>query len=420
MKHAARAALLAVLCLAFVTPAAAQSATENALLSPSTLPFGAPQFDRIRDSDYLPAIRTGIVEHLAQIDAITNDPAPPTFDNTFVAMEKAGGTLERVLLTFAAVADANSDPALLQVREVTAPELAAHQDAIYLNGKLFARVRAVYDRLDTLKLDPESRQLVRVYYERFVHAGALLGSADKAQLREVNKQISVLQATFQRKLLADAAAGALAIDDKAQLAGLSDAEIAASAQAAQMHHLHGKYLIGLQSTTQQPALQSLNDRATRQRLFENSWNRAERGDDNDTRTTIATLAHLRAVKAKLLGYPNYASYALTEEMAKTPAAVQKFLSGLIAPTRSKIHTDAVALQRQIDKTGHAFKLQPWDWQHYAEQVRKARFDVDDNQVRPYFELNDVLQNGLFYAANQLYGITFKELHIRWPPSSIIL
>jgi peptidyl-dipeptidase Dcp len=403
-------AVSAVVALAVLTPNVSSGAQENPLLQSSTLPFGAPRFDRITDNDYLPAIEAGMAQQIKEVDATANNPAPPTFENTLVAMEKSGQLLSRAMLAFEAVAQANTDATLQHTRQVIAPEYAVHEDAIYLNPKLFARVQAIYSHLDRLNLDPESRQLVKVYYDHFVHAGAKLPPAQQAKLRQINKQLATLQATFQRKLLAATAAGALVVDDKSKLAGLSDNAIATAAQAATAHDRPGKSMIPLQNTTQQPALQALQDRATRQQLFENSWTRAEKGDANDTRSTIVQMAKLRAEKAQLLGYPNYAAYALTEEMAQTPVAVQKFLSGLIGPTRKKAAEEAAEIQAAIDKDGQHFQLQPWDWNHYAEQVRKAKYDLDDSQIRPYFELNNVLHNGLFYAAHQLYGITFKERH----------
>jgi peptidyl-dipeptidase Dcp len=379
-------------------------------MQPSALPFGAVPFDRISDSDYQPAIEAGMAQQLKEINAIANDPAPPTFENTLVAMEKSGRLLARATGAFGVEVATNSDPQLLHVRQVIAPRLAAHADAIYLNAKLFARVRAIYKSLDRLKLDPESRHLVVTYYRRFLHAGADLSPAKQAQLRQINQQLATLQAAFERKLLAGTTAAALVVKDKSRLAGLSDSAIAAAEQAAIAKSDPGGYLIPLQNTTQQPDLTLLQDRASRQQLFESSWTRTEKNDDNDTRSTIAQMAKLRAQKAQVLGYPDFAAYQLTQEMAQTPAAVQTFLKGLIGPTRVKAAQEAAEIQAQIDKDGPHFQLQPYDWNYYAEQVRKAKYDVDDNEIRPYFELNDVLQNGLFYAANQLYGITFKERH----------
>lgn len=400
----------AAIALAVLSAGPAPSAPENPLMQPSTLPYGALPFDRISDSDYQPAIEAGMRQQLQEMRAIANDPAQPTFANTLVAMEKSGRLLARATGAFNVEVATNSDPQLLHLRQLLAPALAAHQDAIYLDQKLFARVRAIYTSLDRLQLDPESRHLVVTYYRRFVHAGANLSPARQTQLRSINRQLATLQAAFERKLLAGTAAAAAIVKDQAQLVGLGDSAIAAAQQAANAKGDPGGYLIALQNTTQQPALTLLQDRATRRRLFENSWTRTEKNDDNDTRSTIAQMAKLRAEKAQLLGYPNFAAYQLTQEMAQKPAAVQAFLQGLIGPTRAKAAREATEIQAQIDKNGPHFQLQPYDWNYYAEQVRKAKFDVDDNDIRPYFELNSVLQNGLFYAANQLYGITFKERH----------
>lgn len=400
----------AAIALAVSTAGPAPSAPANPLMQPSTLPFGALPFDRISDSDYQPAIEAGMRQQLKEMSAIANDAAPPTFDNTLVPMEKSGLLLARATGAFAVEVATNSDAQLLHVRQVIAPELAAHQDAIYLNAKLFARVRTIYNGLDRLKLDPESRHLVLTYYRRFLHAGASLSPAKQAQLRQLNQQLATLQAAFQRKLLAGTSAAALTVKDPSQLAGLSDSAIAAAEQAATAKSDPGGYLIALQNTTQQPALTLLQNRATREQLFKNSWTRTERNDDNDTRSTIAQMAKLRAQKAQLLGYPNFAAYQLTQEMAQTPAAVQTFLQGLIGPTRTKAAQEAAEIQAQIGKDGQSFQMQPYDWNYYAEQVRRAKYNVDDNELRPYFELDNVLQNGLFYAANQLYGITFKERH----------
>jgi peptidyl-dipeptidase Dcp len=398
----------AAIALAVLTVGPAPSAPANPLMEPSTLPFGALPFDRINDSDYQPAIEAGMRQQLKEIGAIANDPAPPTFDNTLVPMEKSGALLARATGAFAVEVATNSDAQLLHARQVIAPELAAHQDAIYLNPKLFSRVRAIYNRLDSLKIDPESRHLVVTYYHRFLHAGASLSQAKQTQLRRLNQQLATLQAAFQRKLLAGTSAAALTVKDRSLLAGLSDSAIAAAEQAATAKNDPGGYLIPLQNTTQQPALTLLQNRATREQLFKSSWTRTERNDDNDTRSTIAQMAELRAEKAQLLGYPNFAAYQLTQEMAARPAVVQTFLQGLIGPTRAKAAREAAEIQAQIDQDGQHFQMQPYDWNYYAEQVRKAKYNVDDNELRPYFELDNVLQNGLFYAANQLYGITFKE------------
>ncbi len=402
--------MLAALFVTAACTAAAPAARQNPLLVPSTLPFGAPPFNLIKDGDYQPAIDFAIAKERRDVEAIANDPAAPTFENTIVALEKAGRLVNSVTATFFNVESANTDDAMEKVAATEAPRLAALNDAIYLNHKLYARVAALYAKRDTLKLDPESLQLLRVDYQQFVHAGANLPAAKQAQLRSINERLASLVTTFQQKLLKGTAAGALLLTKKSQLAGMSATSIANAANEATKHGHPGDWLIPLQNTTQQPALSSLSDRATRRALFEHSWMRNERGDANDERDTISTIAYLRAQKAHLLGYPNYAAYKLTDQMAKTPATVQRFLSQLIAPTRQAAATEAAEIQAMIRKDGQTFKLTPYDWNYYADQVRKAKYNLDESQVKPYFELNSVLEKGLFYAANQLYGITFKELH----------
>jgi peptidyl-dipeptidase Dcp len=379
----------------------------NPFYAPSTLPFQAPPFDKIRDTDYQPAIEAGMAEQLEEIRAIADNPAQPTFENTLVAMEKTGLLLQRASAAFDAVTGANTNPTLQKAEEALAPKLAAHNDAIYLDPKLFARVKAVYDQGESLHLDPESARLLEIVYKKFVHAGANLSDADKAKLRKLNEEESTLSNAFKNKLLAATKEAAFVTTDKAALAGLSDAEIAAAAQAAKSRNVQG-YVIPLQNTTQQPPLTSLSNRATRQALFEDSWTRAERGGDNDTRATVARLAQLRMEKAKLLGFPNYAAWKLENQMAKTPEGAQKFMDDLVSPATANARSEAKEIQAIIGAEKGGFQLEPWDWNFYAEKVRKAKYDLDESQVRPYFEINNVLENGVFYAANQLYGLTFKE------------
>ena len=290
---------------------AAQTALDksNPFYAESTLPFHAPPFDRIHDADFQPAIEAGMATHLREIEAIANNPAKPTFDNTFVAMERSGALLDRVLRAFSGVTGANTNPTLQAVKREEAPKLAAHSDAIRLNPKLWQRVKAVYDERASLHLEPEQMRLVEVVYRNFVHAGAQLPEAKKAELKKMNERESTLSNDFQTKLLAATKAGAYTTQDKAALAGLSDAQIAAAERSAKARN-EGGYLLPLQNTTQQPELSVLTDRATRKALFEDSWNRAERGGSNDTRETIAELAHLRAQKAALLGFPNYAAWKI--------------------------------------------------------------------------------------------------------------
>ncbi|WP_152569224.1 peptidyl-dipeptidase Dcp [Oleiagrimonas soli] len=381
---------------------------ENPLLTKSDLPFQAPPFDKIKDSDFAPAFEQGMKEQLTEVQKIADNPDKPTFDNTLVAMEKSGQTLNRVQMDFNALFSANSDDALSKVNEDMAPKLAAHSDAIYLNDKLFQRIQTLYNERDSLKLDPESERLLEWYYNDFVHHGAKLSDADKTKLKSFNEQASKLESQFVNKLLAATKAGALVVDDKSKLDGLSEGEIAAAAQAAKDRGLDGKWVLPLQNTTQQPALAELTNRDVRKQLFENSYTRTEKGDANDTRKTIAELAKVRAEKAKLLGYPNYAAWKLEDQMAKTPDAVLKFVRALVPPTMAKARHEAGELQSIIDKSGKHFKLQAWDWEFYAEKLRKAKYDLDQDQIKPYFEVDNVLKNGVFYAAHELYGLTFKE------------
>ena len=393
---------------AYILAAPARAYAAGPFEAASTLPYQAPRFDIIKDKDYQPAFEQGMRQQLAEIETIANNKTEPTFDNTIVAMERSGRMLERVNNTFFGLVQANTNPTLDKVQTAEAPKLAAHADAIFLNEKLFARVKALYDRRAGLKLDSEALQVLTLYYRQFIHAGANLSPKDKARLRQINKRDASLEASFQQKLVAAAKKGALVVDDKAALKGLSDAEIAAAAEAAKSRGLKGKYVIPLQNTTQQPLLTSLADRGVREKLFQQSWTRAEQGDANDTRAIIVELASLRAEKAKMLGYPNYAAYALYDQMAQTPEAVQKFIHQLVPATRAKAAEEARLIQAAIDKDGAHFDLKPWDWQRYAEKVRKERYAVDDAALKPYFELNKVLKDGVFYAANRLYGITFKQ------------
>ncbi len=378
--------------------------------APSPLPYHAPQFDKIKDGDYAPAFAQGIKEQQAEIDAIAGNKAAPTFENTVMAMEKSGRMLDRVSNTFFNIQQANTDPALDKVQSDVAPLLAAHQDSIYLNARLFARVKTVYDARASLKLDAEALQLLTLYYRQFLHAGANLSDADKSKLRDINKRDASLEAAFEQKLVAATKAGALVLDSKPQLAGLSDDQIATAAHEAESRGRHGKFVIPLQNTTQQPLLLSLADRSAREKLYNARWTATEKGDKNDTRAAIAEIAQLRARKAKLLGYPDYASYTLYDQMANTPAKVNSFLEQLVAPAGTKAKEEARLIQAAIDKSGPHFDLRPWDWERYADQVQKQRYDLDDSELRPYFELDNVLRNGVFYAANKLYGVTFKERH----------
>ena len=380
----------------------------NPFAAQSALPFQAPPFDRIKDSDYQPAMEAGMKEQIGEVEAIANQSAPATFDNTIVPMERSGGLLTRVSKAFNAVTGANTDSILQRVQEQEAPKLAAHSDAIFLNGKLFQRVKNIYDNRTTLGFTPEQNFLVELYYKNFIRAGAQLSEADQTRLRSLNQEEAKLSTDFQNKLLAATKAGALVIDNVADLDGMSPGEIAATADAAKSRGLTGKWVIPLQNTTQHPAQTSLKNRAVRQRLFIASTTRTEHSDSSDTRATITRLAQLRADKAKLLGFTTYSDYALDNQMSKTPSQALKLLTDMVPAATDKARSEAAQMQALIDKQGGGFKLAPWDWQYYSEQVRKAQYDLDESQLKPYFELNSVLQNGVFFAANKLYGLTFKE------------
>jgi len=386
-----------------------QFGPSNPFYAPSTLPYQAPPFDKIKDDDYIPAMDAGMAEEQEEMEAIANNPVPPTFENTIVAMEKSGRLLRRVQGAFFTVVSANENPTLQKVRATEAPKLAAHQDAILLNDKLFQRVSTIYNERKSLNLDPESLRLVEYDYDQFVHAGAKLNEADKAQLKKLNEELATLSNTFATKLLAATKEGAYTTTDKAAMTGLSDAQINAAVEAAKGRKVEG-YVIPLQNTTQQPDLVSLRIRDTRQTMFGNSWNRAEHGNDNDTRDTIAKIAQLRAQKGKLLGYPTFAAWKIEDQMAKTPEAALKFMDALVPAATAKAASEAADIQAVIDRQKGGFKVQPWDWDFYSEQVRKAKYDLDEEQIKQYFVLNNVLEDGVFYAANQLYGITFKERH----------
>ena len=409
-RSAKSAIRICVVTIVMASSAAAQAPAfgpANPFFAPSTLPFHAPLFDKIKDSDYQPAIDAGIAEKMREIAAIANNPAPPDFANTIVALEKSGQLLDRVEQVFGAIAGANTNPTIQKIEENQAPKLSQLTDAEMLNPKLFARVAAIYKQRDAQARDPESKWLIERTYARFIHAGANLSDADKARLKKINEQLSVLENAFKQKLLAAAKASAFTTTDKAALAGLPDGEIAVAELAAKARKQPG-YLLPLQNTTQQPALQWLSNRATRKALFENSWTRAERGGETDTRDTIAQIAKTRAEKAKLLGFPTFAAWQVEDQMAKTPEAVLRFLDALVPAATANAISEGKDIQAVIDRQKGGFTLAPYDWEFYSEQVRKAKYDIDDTAVRPYFELNTVLRDGLFYAATQLYGITFKE------------
>ena len=399
--------LLAVSCSAFAAPGDALPAS-NPFAQPSTLPYQWLAFDRISDADYRPAFDAGMAEQLREVAAIANNTEPPTFDNTLVAMEQSGRLLDRVSTAFFNLAATNSNPAMDALRAELSPQLAAHRDAISLNTQLFARIKAVYEARNTAKLDAESLRLVERYHTQFVRAGAALSEADKTRLKAINSELSSLGNSFRQNVLNATKAGAVSVSSVAELDGLSEPQIAAAAAAAAQRGLKDQWLITLQNTTTQPALAQLKNRALRERLYQASVSRAPENFE-----VVAKLVKLRAERAALLGYPNHAAYVVADETAQTTAAVNGVVNPLAVAAFNSAKAQAAEMQKLIDAEAKAsktkpFKLQAWDWQFYAEQLRKQKYAIDEAAVKPYFELNRVLVDGVFHAATQLYGITFKE------------
>ncbi|GAC1431228.1 MAG: peptidyl-dipeptidase Dcp [Thermoanaerobaculia bacterium] len=342
-------------------------------------------------------------EQLAEIDAIANSADAPTFANTLVPMERSGALLTRVSKVFFNLTQSNTSDVIQKIEAEEAPKIAAHQDTIYLNPKLFARVKSLYDRRDSLGLDAESKYLVERDYRNFIRAGAQLSDADKTTLRALNQEESTLTTQFREKLLADRKQSAIVIDNKADLAGLSDADVAAAAERAKERGLANKWVLALQNTTQQPPLTDLQNGITRRRLLAASEARGNHGGPNDTRAIVSRLAQLRAQRARLLGYPTFAAYSLDDQMAKTPETAIRLMTDLVAGSTDSARRDAARMEKLAGGP-----ITAADWQFYAEQVRKTEFDLNESEVKQYFELDRVLHDGVFYAANQLYGLTFKE------------
>ena len=420
------AAALAALAAAFATTALAAGSVpagesprtaamaDNPFAAPSALPFQLPPFDRIRDADYRPAFEAGMAEQLREVAAIAHNPEPPTFANTIVALERAGRGLERVETTFSNLNACNTDPQMQQIDTDMAPRLTAQRDAIHLNAALWSRVDALYNRRASLHLDAESLQLLTRYHTIFVRAGARLSAEQQARLKDLNKQISSLTTRFKQNVLKATTDAAVVVDDVAQLDGLTAEQVGAAAEAAAARGLSGKWLITLQNTTNQPVLTSLTNRSLRERIYQASTGRGL-GAATDNTPVIAELVRLRAERAALLGYPDHAASELADESAGTPEAVQGMIGQVAPAALARARTEAADMQKIIDAEAAAakqpsFELQPWDWFYYAEKVRKARYDFDQARVAPYFELDRVLKDGVFYAAQQLYGLTFRERH----------
>ncbi|MCL9629868.1 peptidyl-dipeptidase Dcp [Enterobacter ludwigii] len=378
----------------------------NPFFESSLLPYQAPRFDEINDGHYRPAFDEAIRQKRAEIDAIVAQTAAPDFNNTVLALEKSGAMLSRVSSVFFAMTSAHTNDDLQALEEQISTELAALANDIWLNDTLFSRVESVWQ--DCAALDAESRRLAEETYQHFVLAGARLNDAEKAELKALNTEAATLTSQFNQRLLAATKAGGLVVDYAHQLDGLSPDEIATAAHAAAEKGLNDRWLIPLLNTTQQPALSALRDRQTRENLFNAGWTRTQKGDENDTRALILRLTALRARQAKLLGFEDYASWSIADQMAKTPAAALAFMRGIVPAARTRATLEQADIQNVIDDEQGGFTVQAWDWAFYAERVRQAKYALDESQIKPYFALNTVLQDGVFWAASQLFGLRFVE------------
>jgi peptidyl-dipeptidase Dcp len=392
-----------------VPPPPAAPAPDNPLLTPSPLPFSAPPFHRIRDEHFAPALEWAMARAREEVDAIVADPAPPTFQSTIVALERAGRDLDRIWRIFSALTGAHTNPRLQAVQREMAPLRAAHRDAIFLDPGLFARIRTLHESRDTLALGPEDARLLERYHTDFVRAGALLSHEQQARLREINARLAELETAFGQRVLEEVNASALVVESREDLAGLSAARMEAAAREAAERGLEGRYVLTLQNTSGQPCLADLRDRSVRERLHRASLSRGSRGGDLDTRSMVVETATLRGERARMLGFPSHAAYILVEQTAGTIGAVEEMLSRASTAAVANARREGGDLQARIDATEETpFELASWDWAYYTEQLRTERFDVDQAAVRPYFELGSVLENGVFHSATRLFGLTFRR------------
>ena len=390
------------------TAVAPSTVAQNPFYAESDLYMKYPPFDRVKNEHYAPAFEKGMAEHMVEINAIANNADAPTFENTIIAMEKSGALLDRVATVFFALISAHTNDEMEAVRSDMAPKLSAHSDQILLNGSLFERVSSLHENRNDLGLDAEGIRLVEKYYTDFVRAGAKLSSEEKERLKTINGEIAVLQTQFSQNVLKEVNALAVVVDTKAELDGLSESAIDAAAEEAEKRELSGKYVLALKNTSGQPPMSSLTNRPLRERIHKTSLSRGSRGGEFDNRENLTKVLKLRAERAQLMGYANHAAYRLESQTALTPAAVNERLSSLAPKALTNAKKEAADLQKMIDAEGGDFELASWDWDFYTEKVRADRYDFDASQLKPYFEMDNVLQNGVFYAATQLFGITFRE------------
>ncbi|RZQ51667.1 dipeptidyl carboxypeptidase II [Pseudoalteromonas phenolica] len=378
----------------------------NPLFVKSTLQYQTPDFNAIKDEHFIPAFEQGMQEQLAEIAAIANNTAAPTFENTIVAMEQSGELLTRASRIFFNLNGTDSNPARRDIQSQMAPKFAAHGDNINLNKALFERVETIYNQRNSLNLNGEEKRLVEVLYKGFVRSGAKLNEEQKQRIREINKELSTLGTQFSQNLMALTKSNVIIVKDKEQLAGLSDAYITSLANAAKDAGHEGQYLIKITNTTRQPILSQLDNRELREKIWRASAERALEGDNNNAKI-VPTITKLRAERAALLGYESYAHFGLESQMAKEPQAVLDMLSSMVPSLLQNVDAEAAAIQAKIDASGADFKLAAWDWLYYSEQVRKDKYNLDENAVKEYFEFNRVLKDGVFFTMNRLYGVTFK-------------
>ncbi|RUO30110.1 dipeptidyl carboxypeptidase II [Aliidiomarina sedimenti] len=385
----------------------AQLDSSNPFAQPSELQYEAPDFSIIEDDHFLPAFEQGMQDHMAEIEAIATNSEPATFENTIVAMERSGELLTRVSRVFFNLTGTDSNEQRRDIQRTLSPKLSAHSDDINLNADLFARVESLYNQRDELGLDSEAERLLEVYYDRFVSAGAKLNEEERQQIRELNEEHANLTTQFAQNQLAITSDIAVVVDSEEELDGLSDSEIRSAANAAQDAGHEGKYLLSITNTTRQPVLSSLNNRELRQRVWEASAYRGTSGE-LDNRPLVKRLTEIRAERAELLGFDTWADYQLQDTMAENPGNVLEMLSSMVPAVVANTELEQADIQALIDREGGDFEVQPWDWAYYAEQVRQERYDLDEEEVRQYFEFNRVLHDGVFYTMNRLYGLTFEE------------
>jgi peptidyl-dipeptidase Dcp len=400
----------ASLGLAQMTAVFAAALKDNPLATESTLPYRYPAFDKIKDDHFIPAIEAGMREQLNEIKPIAHNSEAPTFENTVVALERTGQLLDRAQRTFSNLNACDTNPTRQKIDKEMAPKLAAHRDAIFLNPKLFARVQALYDKRDNLGLDPESAYLLERYYKDFVRAGAKLSDADKETLKKINAELATLQTQFEQNVLKERNASSIVVDRKEELAGLTDQQLASLTAAAKADHKEAKFVIQLQNTSGQPLLGSLQNRPLRERIMQASLSRNSKGGEFDTRNIVLRTVQLRAEKAKLLDYSDWAAYQLEDQTAHDVPTVNKLLADLAPTAVANAKREAADMQKIVDQEKGGFQISACDWDFYSEKVRKAKYAFDESEVRPYYELNHVLIDGIFYAAQKLYGLTFKERH----------